>query len=61
MDILTFIAIANEFWKGKGFVRSSVSQLSHKMGLIWFIKIRGKFLSFSNICDLLVIFAIKSC
>ena len=34
MGILTFLAFPNEFWKGK--VWSSVSQLSHKMGQIYF-------------------------
>ena len=39
---LTFLAIPNEFWKGKGSLWSSFSQLSYKMGQIWSIKIRAQ-------------------
>ena len=50
--ILKILAIPNEFWKGKRSEWLSVSQLSHKIGQIWSIKIRAQFLCFSNICEL---------
>ena len=47
VDILTFIAIPNEFWKGKGFVWSSGCHLSHKFGPS---KLWHNFLVFLYIC-----------
>ena len=52
IGILTFLAISNEFWKGTASVGRSVSQLSHKMGQIWLIKIRAQFLCLSKICEI---------
>ena len=52
MGILTFLAVPNEFWKGKGSSWSSVSQLLYEMGQIWSIKIRAQFPCFLDICKL---------
>ena len=52
LGILTFLAIPNQFWKGTGSVWRSFSQLSHKMGQTWSIKIRAQFICFSNVCEL---------